>query len=72
VQPDATSESAWADGAIARDQVEIVEVDVLEIDMCADVMVERRKLVTQLAQRHLDLAGQLPSALAERSPWLQM
>jgi hypothetical protein len=59
VQPDATSESAWADGAIARDQVEIVEVDVLEIDMCADVMVERRKLVTQLAQRHLDLGGQL-------------
>jgi hypothetical protein len=69
VQPDAASESPWADGAVAREQDEIVEVDVLEIDMCADVMVDRRRLVTQLAQRHLDLGGQLPSALAERWPW---
>ena len=40
------------------DEVQAVEVDVLEFEACADVMVEQRKLDAQLAQRIPDLRGQ--------------
>jgi hypothetical protein len=50
VQPGASCKSARAERTVAGDEVEAIEVDVLEIEVCADAMVEQGKLDAQLAQ----------------------
>ena len=43
-------------------QVQAVEVDILEFEARADVMVEQRELDAELAQCSSDLGGQLLAA----------
>jgi len=47
---------------VPRDQIKAVQVDVLEFKPRADVVVEQRQLVAQLAERILDRGGQSSSA----------
>jgi hypothetical protein len=50
VQPGTSCEGARAERTVASDEVEAIEVDILEIKVCADVMVEQGQLDAQLAQ----------------------
>jgi hypothetical protein len=47
---------------VAGDHVEALEVDVLEAQAVADVVVEERQLAVQLAQRLLDGGDRAPPA----------
>jgi hypothetical protein len=47
---------------VAGDHVEALQVDVLEAQAVADVVVEQRQLAVQLAQRFLDGGDRSPPA----------
>jgi hypothetical protein len=46
----APCEGARAERAVTVDEVEAVEIDVFEINVCADLVVEQEQLNAQLAQ----------------------
>ena len=50
VQPGASGKGAGVERAVPVDELQAVQVDVFELDVGADVMVEQRQLVAQLAQ----------------------
>jgi hypothetical protein len=54
VQPGASCEGARAERAVPVDEIKAIQVDVLEINAGADMMVEQGQLDAQLAQRLLD------------------
>src|SRR5215510_4401989 len=62
VQAGAPGERARADRAVTVDQVQAVEVDVVERNARADVVVQQRQLNGQLAQRLPDRCRQPPPA----------
>src|SRR4029453_10069383 len=57
VQPGASRQGAGVEGTVAVDELEAVQVGVVEVDVGADVVVEQRQLVAELAQGLLDGAG---------------
>src|SRR6266508_1804540 len=63
VQASASGQGAGAERAVAVDEVQAVQVDVIEVEMGADVVIEQRELDAQLAQRLLDRGGQ-PSSVS--------
>ena len=50
-----------ADRAVAGDEVEAIQVDVVEPGVRADLVVEQRELDAQRPQRLLDRGGQAPA-----------
>jgi hypothetical protein len=62
MQPGASCEGARAERAVPVDEIKAVQIDVLEINARADVMVKQGQLDAQLAQRLLDRGTQPPSA----------
>ena len=50
MQPGASCEGARAERAVPVDEIKAVQIDVLEINARADVMVEQGQLDAQLAQ----------------------
>src|SRR5439155_11457506 len=60
VQPGHSRERARAERAETVDEIEKVEVDVPQRDLCADPVVQQRQLAVELAQRVSDLERQSP------------
>ena len=50
MQPGASGQGARAERAVPVDEIKAVQVDVLEVNARADVMVEKGQLDAQLAQ----------------------
>ena len=50
MQPGASCEGARAERAVPVDEIKAVQIDVLEINARADVMVKQGQLDAQLAQ----------------------
>ena len=66
VQPGAPGQGARAERAVPGDEVKALQVSGLEIEACADAVVEQRQLGAQVPQRLLDRAVQ-PSVLRHRA-----
>jgi hypothetical protein len=49
VQACVSGQGAGVEGAVPVDELQAVQVDVFELDVGADVVVEQRQLVAQLA-----------------------
>jgi hypothetical protein len=54
-------EAAGTQRPLSIDEVETVHVGVLDGELDADLTVERRQLIVQVAQSVLDLRGELPA-----------
>ena len=68
MQPGLLRERGWADGTVARNEIETIVIDLLEVDAQADLPIELRELVAQLSQRSLDRDREIPCAPGLFSP----